>query len=144
MSDHVAIMHKSWGLIPKISDGRKKIESRWSINKVAPWGRIRKGDRVFFKNSGEKVTAYATVSKVLQFEALNLAKVKRILRKYGGDGGIGVNDIEGTISWAKGKKYCTLIFLTHAKETRPFNINKKGFGVGAAWLVVGNISKIMV
>ena len=37
--DHVAIMKKSWGLIPKILDGRKKIESRWGIHKCSPWGK---------------------------------------------------------------------------------------------------------
>src|SRR3990167_7314829 len=97
MSDHVAIMRKKWGLIPKILDGRKKIESRWSKFKIAPWGKVKVGDRVFFKNSGEKITASAIVSKIVEFQDLNPTEVRKILEQYGGIGGIGVNNVESTI-----------------------------------------------
>lgn len=140
--DHVAIMKKSWGLIPKILDGRKKIESRWGINKCAPWGRVKAGDMVYFKNSGEPVTAVAKISKIRKFENLNYKKVREILGKYGGDDGIATSSLEGTIKWAKKKQYCTLIYLKNVKEVEPFNINKTGFGSAAAWLCVGNINKI--
>ena len=53
--DHVAIMNKSWGLIPKILSGSKTIESRWYKTKRTPWDKIAKGDTVYFKNSGEQV-----------------------------------------------------------------------------------------
>src|SRR3989304_3580104 len=118
--DHIAIMKKSWGLIPKILDGRKKIESRWGKNKCAPWGKVKVGDRVFFKNSGEPVTVLARVSKVLQFEDLNSEGVREILGKYGGDDGISISNLENTIEWAKEKRYCTLIFLENPKEIQPF------------------------
>lgn len=65
--DHVAIMRKSWGLLPKILSGEKTIESRWYMARYAPWNRIEKGDIVYFKNSGEPVTVKAEVSKVMQF-----------------------------------------------------------------------------
>ena len=91
--DHVAIMKKSWGLIPKILDGRKKIESRWGINKCAPWGKVKVGDTVYFKNSGGPVTAIAKVSRIREFEDLDSKKVRVILGKYGGDDGISVPKI---------------------------------------------------
>lgn len=140
--DHVAIMKKSWGLIPKILDGRKKIESRWGVNKCVPWGRVKKGDRVYFKNSGEKVTVVAEVEKILEFNNLNPSLVKSILKKYGGEDGIASGDINSTFEWAKNKRYCTLIFLKKVREVVPFKIDKRGFGTGAAWLWVKNINKI--
>lgn len=140
--EHVAIMRKSWGLIPKILDGRKKIESRWSKFRITPFGKVKKGDTVYFKNSGELVTAKAEVYKVSQFENLNPGKVKEIVEKYGAEGMIAVNSIKSTIEWAKDKKYCTLIYLKSPKAIEPFAINKKGFGTGAAWIVVPNISSI--
>jgi len=41
--DHVAIMKRSWGLIPKILSGEKTIESRWYKKRIPPWNRISKG-----------------------------------------------------------------------------------------------------
>jgi len=58
-------MRKSWGLLPKILTGEKTIESRWYKNKCSPWGKIKRGDVVYFKNSGEPVTIKAEVSKII-------------------------------------------------------------------------------
>ena len=135
-------MKKSWKLIPKILDGRKKIESRWGVNRCAPWGKVKTGDKVFFKNSGEPVTVSAKVVKIREFENLDLKKIRSILEKYGGDDGISISSLEHTVNWARNKKYCTLIYLENVKKVKPFNINKKGFGSGAAWLTVENIERI--
>ncbi|MDP3918408.1 MAG: hypothetical protein Q8Q35_00695, partial [Nanoarchaeota archaeon] len=82
--DHLAIMNKSWKLIPKILNRDKTIESRWYKNKVTPWNNIQKGDTVYFKDSGEPVTAKAEVSKVLQFENYTETELKEIIRLYAG------------------------------------------------------------
>ena len=57
--DHVATMRKSWEFLPKILSGEKTIESRWLKNKSVPWGRVCIGDTIYFKNTGEPVTAKA-------------------------------------------------------------------------------------
>ena len=134
--DHVAIMNKSWKLIPKILEGRKKIESRWSINKCSPWGKVSVGDTIYFKNSGENVAASATVKKVKSFSDLNPNKITKIVHKYGGNGGIAVTNIDESIKWASKKRYCTLIYLMNAKAVKPFDIDKRGFGSGCAWVTV--------
>ena len=103
------------------------------INKCAPWEKIKAGDTVYFKNSGEPVTIKAKVSKVKQFANLTPPKVKEILEK-----------INENIVWAKNKRYCTLIYLEDVKPIKPFNINKSGFGSPAAWLSVPNITKIKI
>ena len=131
--DHIAIMKKSWGLIPKILSGQKQIESRWGVYKCAPWGKVNPGDTVYFKNSGEPVTVRAKISKVEQFTDLTPKKIKDIMEKINGD-----------IAWAKNKHYCTLIYLTDVKQVKPFNINKSGFGSAAAWLTTPHINKIKV
>ena len=68
--EHVAIMRKSWGLTQKILSGKKKIESRWYKVKYAPWDRIKFGEIVYFKDSGEPVTIKTEVEKVIQFSDL--------------------------------------------------------------------------
>lgn len=140
--DHVAIMNKSWKLIPKILDGRKKIESRWSINKCSPWKKVNVGDTIYFKNSSESLTVSATVEKIKSFSDLNHQKVSEIIYKYGGNGGISVSNTQDSIKWASKKRHCTLIYLRGVKEVKPFDIDKTGFGSGCAWITVENISVI--
>lgn len=142
--DHIAIMNKKLGLISKILSGEKTIESRWYVSKKAPWNRIKQSDKVYFKNSGSLVTAKADVKKVLQFSDLNFDKVKQIMDEYGGTGKISLMNKDPELKLSKGKKYCILVFLENPKEIKPFNINKKGFGIGCAWICINNINKIII
>lgn len=143
--DHIAIMSKDFGnLIEKILNGSKKIESRWSKHKIAPWKKVVKGDIVYFKNTGKQVTACAEVNKILEFEDLNPKKIHKILDKWGKEDGINVENFENTYKWALSKKYCTLIFISNPKRVKPFKINKSGFGNGAAWMCVGNMERVKI
>ena len=140
---HVAIMKKSWGLTQKILSGEKKIDSRWYTSRVAPWDRIKPGDMVYFKDSGEPVTMKAEVSKVLQFSDLTPEKVKSILDEYGKDDGINHEDIPKYFEMYRDKNYCILIFLKNPHLVRPFHINKKGFGVMSAWITIEDIKHVV-
>lgn len=139
---HIAIMRKSWGLLPKILSGSKKIESRWYMSKYAPWNRIKLGETVYFKDSGSPVTLKAEVSKVIQFSGLNSAKVKEILYKYGTKDGLGIKDISKFAKLFQNKKYCILVFLKNPKEIKPFNMDKSGFGLMSAWICVEDVERI--
>ena len=143
---HVAIMNKSWKLIPKILSGEKKIESRWYQTRRAPWNKIHKGDVVYFKNSAEAITASAEVFRVLQFSFSNkspeksLEEARLVVKKYGKEICI-VNPDPST--WGKVPRYCILIFLKNpASIKQPFKIHKKGFGSAAAWPTMKNIKEV--
>jgi len=140
--EHVAIMKKSWGLAPKILSGQKKIESRWYKVKYAPWDRIKSGEVVYFKDSGEKVALKAEVEKVMQFSSLTPQKVKEILSRYGEEDGIEKEKIPEFFEMFKDKKYCMLVFLKNPQEVEPFEIDKSGFGAMSAWLTVEDVSRI--
>lgn len=140
--DHVAIMRKSWGLIGKILFGEKKIESRWYQTRRAPWGKIARGDAVYFKNSGEPVSVKAMVSKVLQLDNLTSKKVKVLLAKYGRTIGIEKGKEVKFYKRFKDKKYCILVFLKNPRNIKPFDINKRGFGMMASWITVPNVNTI--
>jgi len=142
--DHVAIMKKDWGLLPKILNGQKTIESRWYQTKRSPWDRIKIGDTVFFKNSGKPVTIKANVSRIIQFQDLTPSRVKEILLEYGGNDGIGKNEISIFFKRFKDKKYCILVFLKRPQKIVPFEINKKGFGSQTAWLTIDDINQIKI
>jgi len=140
--DHVAIMKKSWGLTQKILSGEKKIESRWYLNKYAPWNKIKADERIYFKDSGDPVSIVATVEKVLQFFDLTPLKVDEILRTYGDDDGIEGTDIPAFYERFKDKKYCLLIFLKNPHKIEPFEIDKRGFGAMVAWICTEDINQI--
>ena len=142
--DHVAIMKTSWKLLPKIISGEKKIESRWYKTRCEAWGKVKARDTVYFKDSGEPVTVKAGVSKVMEFKDLDALKVREIIHRYGGKDGIGSSDLEYFCDWAKDKKYCILIFLSHPSYVTPFAVDKAGFGSARAWISIENINRIKI
>jgi len=135
-------MRKSWGLTDKILNGQKKIESRWYSVKCKPWDNIKKGEIVYFKDSGGPVRIKAVVNKVMQFADLTPKKVKEILDVYGRDDGITQAKIPEFFERFKNKKYCILIFLKNPQEIKSFEIDKTGFGVMSAWIAIDDIAKI--
>ncbi len=141
---HLAIMRKSWGLLPKILTGEKTIESRWYKNKYSPWDKINKRDIVYFKNSGESVTVKTEVFDILQYAGLKPERVREILQEYGAKIGLGVNEIDKYYEMFKEKNYCLLVFLKNPEKIEPFEIDKSGFGVMSAWITVDDISRIKV
>ena len=140
--EHVAIMRKSWGFIPKIAVGEKIIESRWYKVRYAPWGRIQPGEQVYFKNAGEPVTLSAEVAKVLYFSDLTPEKVLEILETYSKDDGIEEERIPEFFERFKQKRYCMLIYLKNVQRVVPFEIHKQGFGAMASWLCVDDMGRI--
>lgn len=140
--DHVAIMRKSWGLLPKILSSKKTIESRWYKSKYQPWDRIKAQDTIYFKNSGEPISIKAEVFKVLQFSNLTPKTVRKILNEYGREDGIEKNEISKYFQMFKDKKYCLLIFFKDVQSIKPFQINKSSFGTMAAWITIENIKEI--
>ena len=138
---HVAIMKKSWGLIPKILSGEKTIESRWYQTRRAPWNMVTAGDTVFFKNTGEPVTARATVTEVLQFEIQDRKDVWKIMKTYNSQIRIPLPDVQ-RLGEGPLPRYAILVFLKDAKPVRPFTVDKTGFGSATAWITVPNVRKL--
>lgn len=149
--DHVAILRKANiskgdNLLRDILDGKKTVESRWYVNKISPWDKIKKDDIVYFKESGSPVTAKAKVKKVLQFDKLDTNLIKEIIEDYGHEISPSTTK-EQWLSWAKKqtkKRYCILVFLSDVEKIEPFNIDKTGFGISSAWLAVESIDKLRV
>jgi hypothetical protein len=142
--DHVAVMRRSWGLTEKIVTGEKRIESRWYGTRYPPWDRIRPGETVYFKDSGGPVSVAAEVEKVLQISDLTRSRVRQVLDEYGAADGIQRDRTGYFYEQFKDKRYCLLIFLRNPRKVAPFGIDKRGFGMMAAWLCVDDIDRIRV
>lgn len=138
--EHIAFLSKRLKLLDNILNGEKTIESRWYITKKAPFGRIGVGDVIYFKETGENVTAKARVSDLRFFYGLNPEKIKSIIWEFGSRIGVDVSYVDNV----KYKKMCALIFLTDVRRVEPFNINKKGYGNMCAWISIDDVNKIKI
>jgi len=136
--EHLAILRQPF--LDSILSGEKTIESRWYKFKKAPFGMIKKGEIVYFKEAGKNVSAKAEVEKALFFDGLDAEKIRQIIEKYGGRIGIDFSYEEKV----KDKKFCTLIFVKNVCKIAPFEIDKKGYGNMAAWITLKNINDIRV
>jgi len=65
-----------------------------------------------------------------------------ILIQFGAEDGLGPGDIEKFYKLFKDKRYCILVFLKDVESIKPFEINKKGFGIMSAWICIDDIKKI--
>lgn len=112
-----------------VLNGEKTIESRWSMNRSAPYNKVKEGDKILLKRTGCPVTARADVKKVEQY-VLTPMLVEEIRIKYGKEIGTDkFEDWQDTIN----KKYCTLIWLENVKEVEPMEVPRSN---GAGWIVV--------
>lgn len=124
---HLAILKQPF--LNMILDGTKTIESRFSYNKIIPFGKVEKGDVIYLKLSGGKVIAKAKVDNV-QFYNLTPEMVEEIRVKYGRD--IGTDRFEDWTSTTK-KKYCTLMWLKDIEKIGSISVAPSH---GSAWFLL--------
>ena len=131
--DHIAIMKKGLGSIEDIVAGIKGIESRWMKRKIVPWDKVRDGDTIYFKYSGQPIIARARVRVVQQFE-LNDEVRRRVIEEYGGRGRINLRDKNPDSEFYRTKNYCVLVSLVEAVNVEPVEITLRAYG--SAWFVL--------
>lgn len=142
--DHIAIMKKSWKLIPRILEGTKIAESRWYKTRARPWDRIRPGDNLYFKDSGEPVTVKTRVTKVLQYEISNNDEALEIMKKHA-EKDLGLEVVPKEISdYVADKRYAIFVFFDSVEKIKPFKIDKTGFGNMSAWIRVRDVDEIKI
>lgn len=124
---HIAIFRQPF--FDMVLSGEKTIESRWSMNKIAPYNKVRAGDELLLKLTGRPVTATAKVKDV-KFYELTPEIADDIREKYGKQ--IGTDKFENWENF-RGKRYCTLIWLEDVKITKPQIVQKSN---GAGWIAL--------
>lgn len=124
---HIAILRQPF--FDMVLNGEKTIESRWSMNKIAPYEKINIGDEILLKLTGEPVTAIAKVQDV-KFYELTPEIAEDIRLKYGKQ--IGTDKFEDWNTILK-KKYCTLIWLKDVKTIGPVPVQRSN---GTGWIVM--------
>lgn len=126
--NHIAILKQPF--FDMVLNGEKTIESRWSMNRIAPYGKVSKGDLIFLKESGKQVTATARVADVKYFR-LDPGEADEIRAKWGKE--IGTDKFENWES-IREKRFCTLIWLSDVTKIRPIIVPRSH---GAGWIISG-------
>ena len=124
---HIAILRQPF--FDMVLNGEKTIESRWSMNKIAPYKKVNIGDEILLKLTGQPVTATAKVQDVKYYQ-LTPDIVEDIRTKYGKQ--IGTDKFENWESTLQ-KKYCSLIWLEDVKTINPLKVPRSN---GAGWIVL--------
>jgi len=124
---HLVILKKPY--LDAILDGRKPVESRFSMTRRYAFGRVLTGDILFLKISSGPVCGMATVEAVKNFENLTPKKIGEIKEQYNGY-------IQGPDEYWRSKADCKFGFLVWLKDVRviePVRIRKKDW---RAWVVL--------
>jgi ASC-1-like (ASCH) protein len=125
--NHLVILKRLY--VEAILEGRKTIESRFTMNRRAYWRKILYGDRLFIKQSSGPVCATAKVTKVRYYEGLTAEKIERLKIQYN-------RQILGTDEYWKSKSNCrygVMVWVSEAKPIEPILINKRDW---RAWVVL--------
>lgn len=125
---HLAIMCEPY--MSRVANGTKRVESRWSMNRCAPFGHINAEDTILFKLTGGPVMGVASVDRRWCVELEGPQHVRSVLREHWLD--LGVE--ESFIEKVTGKKFATLARVLDyrpldAKHIRCGKVDKRGWVV---------------
>lgn len=118
---HLAIFNEPF--LALVLSGEKKIESRFSINKICPYKKIKTGDIVILKLSGGLVVGIFVAGEVKFFDKLDQSILNTIENEYGE---LICTKYDEKFWEARNKaNYVSLIEISSVKELLPFKCEKK-------------------
>ena len=124
---HLAILKRPY--LDAILAGQKPIESRFSKIRCGPFGQVKVGDKIFFKQSSGPVRGVATAAAVKNFENLTPNKITELKQRYN-------HQIRGSDEYWQSKTNCkfgVLVWLKNIEHIKPIHIIKKDW---RAWVVL--------
>lgn len=129
---HLAIFVEPF--LQYIIDGKKTVESRFSVNRIAPFNKIFRGDIIFLKKSGGPIVGFCFVEDVW-FYQLKPSTWKDIRKNF--EAALCAQD---PLFWESRKhaSYATLIKLGEFQTLPPIKFKKKD---RRGWVVLKSKSK---
>ena len=140
MADHVVYLDAKANEFESLVGKKKSMIIRGATGRKLPYGRVEKGDILYFINNNAegKVKAKAIVFSVLNSEKMEKDESISLVKKN--QSKLQLTDKQFT-KWA-GKRYIVLIEIKDFKEISPFEIDKYGYGNMDDWLPVGKVSDV--
>jgi hypothetical protein len=112
-----------------VLDGKKTVESRFSVNRCAPYNAVRSGDLILIKRSGGPIVGVAEVSKTWFYE-LDKPALRSIRTRFGS-----LLCVEDSSFWDSKSNSCyaTLIQLGQVESITPITCLKRD---RRGWVVI--------
>ncbi|MBL1214676.1 MAG: hypothetical protein HND52_15075 [Ignavibacteriae bacterium] len=129
VSIHLAIFNEPF--LTLILEGVKKIETRFSINKISPYLKVKKGDIVILKKSGGMVTGFFIAGSVKYVENLTTDVLEEIENEYGNLICSGYDKYFW--EYRKNANYATLIEIKKVRRIEPITSEKRD---RTSWVVL--------
>lgn len=140
--DHVVYLDAKSNELEKLLDGSKTMIIRGATGRKLPYGRVNKGDVLYFINNNAEgmVRAKAVVSSV--FNSEKMAKEESVKLVEENQKKLQLTDKQFQ-KWG-GKRYLVLIEVEGIEEIDDFSIDKSNFGNMDDWLPVEDIESVKV
>ena len=116
---HLAILNEPY--LQYILDGKKTIESRFSINKIAPYRRVKEGDIILLKKTSGPIIGLCEVDSVWYYQ-LDISKLNEIKNVFGK-----LICAQGKTFWSERKKksFASLMRIKNVIKISPLSFKKK-------------------
>jgi hypothetical protein len=117
---HLAIFNEPF--LSLVYSKEKKIESRFSMNKICPFEKVRKGDVIILKESGGFVNGVFLAGEIKFYQGLNKEILEQIESVYGKE----ICSSYDKNFWKSRTKakYASLIEVKKVKKITPFKSEK--------------------
>lgn len=138
--DHVVYLDYKSKELENLKNGIKSMIIRGAMGRKLPYGKVAKGDRLFFiENKGDGyIKACAVVSDVFNSDPLSKEASAMLVEKHQRELLLDT----GMLHRFSGKRYLVLISVRDFRETDHFKIDKSEFANMDDWLPVGDIEKV--
>lgn len=135
--DHVVYLDAKSNEYEKLLNGSKTMIIRGATGRKLPYGRVNKGDVLYFINNNAEgvVKAKSIVSSVYNSEKLNAEESIKLVK----DNQFNLNLTDKQFEKWAGKRYLVLIGIEEFSEVENFPIDKSNYGNMDDWLPVENI-----
>ncbi len=138
--DHIVYLDAKAKELEKLIDGSKTMIIRGATGRKMPYGRVNKGDILYFINNNAEgiVKAKAIVDRVFNSEKISPEVSVALVKKHQDKLNLSENQFT---KWA-GKRYIVLIELKKTEEVKSFAIDKSNYGNMDDWLPVEKIETV--
>ncbi|OFX86045.1 MAG: hypothetical protein A2W99_16425 [Bacteroidetes bacterium GWF2_33_16] len=140
--DHIVYLDYKAKELDNLNKGLKSMIIRGAMGRKLPYGRVSKGDVLYFiENKGDGlVKARATVADIINTEQLtkeeSINLVEKNQKKLCLDTGL--------FKRFAGKRYLVFITVSNFSELRPFKIDRSEYSNMDDWLPVADIEKVKI
>jgi hypothetical protein len=138
--DHVVYLDAKANELEKLFDGSKAMIIRGATGRKLPYGRVNKGDILYFINNNAEgvVKAKAIVESVFNSDKMSAEESTALVKKHQDELNLSESQFK---KWA-GKRYIVLIGLKKIEEIKSFAIDKSNYGNMDDWLPVEKIGSV--